>query len=205
VNGGYPSGLTRTLDLLATLDWSTPAEAHARASAIFASIDVRALLDDLGSGLARTVDVERSVEKTTHYKWFVAEDRAAGYQLWLHDYKPRTHRRQGHAAVAHNHRFWLTSLILRGGFTDNRFRRASVAGDGERTGIERIGSRRMQSGDTMVLEPDDIHALSELQDGTLSLIAQGHPVRNYSEVFEDGVVRRYPDLGAKLHELRHSL
>lgn len=145
------------------------------------------------------VDIERSVEKTTHYKWFLDEDPERRFQIWLHEYKPSSHRREGHATVAHNHRFWLTSLILRGGFTDTRYERKGEAA------ISPIESREMRGGDTMVLSPDEIHSLGELCDDTLSLIVQSKPVRSYSEVFEGGEVRRYRDLGAQLAELRSSL
>jgi predicted metal-dependent enzyme (double-stranded beta helix superfamily) len=189
---------------IASLDWEESAVAQREASSVFAAIDIPGLLGELKSGLDEVADVERSVEKTSHYKWFLAEATTKRFQVWLHEYKPSTHRREGHATVAHNHRFWLTSLILRGGFTDTRYER-SVESDPGSGSISPVDSRRMEAGDTMVLAPDEIHALSELRDGTLSLIVQGKPVRNFSEVFEGGEVRRYVDLGAKLADLRASL
>ena len=194
--------LNSAMERMARLDWEVPAEAHLATKSIFMSIDAGLLLARLKRHAGDIVDLDRSVEKTTHYKWFLAEDPNCQFQLWLHEYKPAELRRKGHATVAHNHRFWLSSLILRGGFTDNRYRR-----EPEGTGnlIAKLSSSRMTPGDTMVLAPDEIHSLSELCDGTISLIAQGMPVRSYSEVFEDGGVRRYPDLGAKLAELGASL
>jgi predicted metal-dependent enzyme (double-stranded beta helix superfamily) len=171
--------------------------------------DVRLALEAEGSDRALTglrcgldviVKSDRSVEKTTHYKWFLDEDPAGRFQIWLHEYKPKTHRREGHASVAHNHRFWLTSLILRGGFTDTRYERKR-----ESAAISPIESRRMEPGDTMVIDPGEIHSLSELEDGTLSLVVQSEPIRSYSEVFEDGEMRRYYDLEAKLTDLQASL
>lgn len=147
-------------------------------------------------------DLERSVEKTTHYKWFLGGGPGKGFELWLHEYKPRNLRRTGHATVAHNHRFWLTSLILSGGFTDTRY--ARISGDVEPL-IEPIAQRSMDPGSTMVIDPEEIHSLTALQDRTISLVVQSRPVRSYSEVFEDGEVRRYFDLEAKLAELRESL
>lgn len=189
---------------VATSEWSSPSSAQHRAASILAALDVRLLLSQLKQEMDDLVDTERSVEKTTHYKWFLDEDPERRFQIWLHEYKPSSHRREGHATVAHNHRFWLTSLILRGGFTDTRFARAGRAEDGS-SSISPIESRKMRSGDTMVLSPDEIHSLSELGDDTLSLIVQSRPVRSYSEVFEGGEVRRYRDLGAQLTELRSSL
>src|SRR5260221_1207762 len=189
---------------IGSLRWEDSPGAQRRSSSIFAAINVRRLLDELKSGLDDIADIDKSVEKTTHYKWLLGEDPSKRFQVWLHEYKPKTHRREGHASVAHNHRFWLTSLILRGGFTDTRYVR-SHKDDPESGSIQPIDSRRMRPGDTMVLAPEEIHALSELRDGTLSLIVQGRPVRSFSEVFENGEVRRYSDLGAKLTDLQASL
>ena len=193
-----------TIKMIASLNWGESSSAQREASAVLEGIELPPLLDEFKTRLDDLVDTERSVEKTTHYKWFLDEDPERRFQIWLHEYKPSSHRREGHATVAHNHRFWLTSLILRGGFTDTRYERAGRAED-DSSSISPIESRRMRSGDTMVLSPDEIHSLSELGDDTLSLIVQSRPVRSYSEVFEGGEVRRYRDLGAQLTELRSSL
>lgn len=200
----YTAQLDTAIGRIRSLDWRDSAAAQGQASSVFAAIDLPDLLAELKSGLDGAADVDKSVEKTTHYKWFLGEDPSKRFQVWLHEYKPETHRREGHATVAHNHRFWLTSLILRGGFTDTRYVRSEKCKP-ESGAISPIASRRMRTGDTMVLAPDEIHALSELRDGTLSLIVQGKPVRSFSEVFEDNKVRRYADLGAKLDDLKASL
>jgi len=197
-----PAELDTALRQIARLDWSELMLAQHAVEPLFGALDVGGLIDGLKPDLDEIVDVERSVEKTTHYKWFLGEGSSGRFQVWLHEYKPKTHRREGHATVAHNHRFWLTSLILRGGFTDTRYERTA---EGDRRLIAPIASRVMRTGDTMVLAPDEIHALGELQDGTLSLIVQSKPVRSFSEVFENGTVRRYADLDAKLADLRASL
>jgi len=202
MSGTRSNQLDIAMDRIAALDWEAPAAAHLDTTVIFSALDVPSLLSDRRDSLVGVIDVEKSVEKTTHYKWFVAEDANRRFQLWLHEYKPGALRREGHATVAHNHRFWLSSLIVRGGFTDHRFQRAT---DPSATSITKLSSSRLTAGDTMVIAPDEIHALSDLSDGTISLIAQGHPIRKYSEVFEGGAVRRYPDLDAKLAELRASL
>jgi predicted metal-dependent enzyme (double-stranded beta helix superfamily) len=190
------SHLAAVLGEVDTLDWETPPVAHRAVSSIFAAVDIEDLLTELRAGFTEIVDPRGSVEKTTHYKWLLGKgDPAERFEAWLHEYKPKTHRREGHASVPHNHRFWLTSLILKGGFTDTRFERSTDAGD---DGISVLQTRAMRPGDTMVIAPEEIHSLSELRDGTFSLIVQSQKVRSYSEVFEDGAVRRYYDLDAKL-------
>ena len=191
-----------TAEFLRSLDWRDRSAAHENAAAYLTDLAPESVLSDLRGDLER-IDLSRSVEKTTHYKWLLAAPPNEGFELWLHEYKPRELRRTGHATVPHNHRFWLTSLILRGGFTDTRYVRAP--GEPAGAAIEPVGNRSLRPGETMVIDPDEIHSLSGLEDGTLSLVVQSEPVRSYSEVFEDGQVRRYSDLEARLAGLRESL
>ena len=199
--GNEPSPLTSIRTVLAGLDWSDRASAHAHTAAAFAALGPEPIVADLAAALPAAIDVGRSVEKTTHYKWFLGGPADGSYELWLHEYKPRGMRREGHATVAHNHRFWLSSVLLRGGFTDSRFRRD----DSSPSLLERISDRRLEAGDTMVIDADEIHSLSDLEDGTITLIVQSAPIRSYSEVFEGGSRKVYFDLEAKLTDLGESL
>lgn len=187
---------------LGCLDWDERRSAHAEAELRFAQLGAEDAIARLRGALREEVDVGRSVEKTTHYKWFLGRGEGGCFELWLHEYKPARLRRAGHATVPHNHRFWLTSLILRGGFVDTRYARTAGGGDGQ---IEPVATRDLDPGETMVIDPEEIHSLSELREGTLSLVVQSRPVRSYSEVFEGGEVRRYSDLEAQLAGLRASL
>ncbi|HVY78474.1 MAG TPA: hypothetical protein VG898_08220 [Solirubrobacterales bacterium] len=198
------SQIDESIEQIGALDWSHLGEAHRDTAEIFDRLDPKRLLVELQLSLGEIVDPVRSVEKTTHYKWFVAADPRDRFKLWLHEYKPKELRREGHAVIPHNHRFWLSSLILRGGFTDSRYRR--VEQPPPRTDwIELEATRSMSVGSTMILAPEEIHALADVGDGTVSLIVESAPVRSYSEVFEGGSVRRYYDLEAKLVDFQRSL
>jgi hypothetical protein len=186
---------------LASIDWSDRAEAHARAADVFNTSGAERLIGDLRSDLPDAIDVSRSVEKTTHYKWFLGGPPDGSFELWLHEYKPRALRRDGHATVAHNHRFWLSSIVLRGGFTDTRYEVDETSA----SLLREIASRTLTPDETMILDADEIHSLSALEDGTITLVAQSAPIRPYSEVFEGGVKNVYFDLEAKLTDLRESL
>ena len=194
--------MNAVLEFLGELDWRDRAVSHAKAADRFARLQPVQFLAGLRDDLPASVNLERSVEKTTHYKWFLGGGTNREFELWLHEYKPRELRRTGHATVPHNHRFWLTSLILRGGFADTRYARCEPEGE---LPIEPIAERSLETGDTMVIDPEEIHSLSELRNGTISMVVQSKSIRSYSEVFEDGGVRRYSDLEAKLAELRESL
>ncbi len=193
--------LDEIADFLTGLDWADRCRSHERVANHWRGLEPAEVLTELHRILPAAIDVDRSVEKTTHYKWFVSGAVDQGFELWLHEYKPAALRRTGHATVPHNHRFWLTSLMLRGGFTDTRYARTEAAS----ALVEPVSNRSMEPGETIVINPEEIHSLSELQDGTVSMVVQSRPIRSYSEVFENGEVRRYSDLEAKLAEFRESL
>lgn len=176
---------------LADLDWDDRAGSHARAAELLpAEIPAGTAVADLLASLDRRAVVSRSVEKTTHFKWFLGGDDDR-FELWLHQYKPAAKRRVGHAVVAHNHRFWFTSMLLEGGFTSRTF-------DAERTSAGwDLRSKRDQelvAGATFIVDPDEIHALVAISDPAVSLLIQSKPIRSFSEVYEAGEKTRYYDL-----------
>jgi predicted metal-dependent enzyme (double-stranded beta helix superfamily) len=183
------TALDRLVASLRRCDWSDPAVGHLGAQRILASVDdPRPLL-----AAARDVDPQRteqdgSAEKTTHFKWFLAADPDRRFELWLNEYKPKALRRQGHAEVAHNHRFWFTSLVLAGGFQN-----AVYAPAADET-LQETGVLSLGAGDTFVVDPDAVHSLRALADGTVTLVVQSQPVRSFSDVYENGRKVRYYDL-----------
>lgn len=188
--------LARTL---ARLDWLEQPRAHRAAQRSFATIDDPGrLLAEIAADDPRRTEHDRSSEKTTHFKWFVAEDPDDRFSLWLNTYKPSTHRRTGHAEVAHNHRFWFTSLVLSGGFTH-----ATFTADGPTLTLS--NEITLRAGDSFIVDPAEIHALRDLQDETVTLIVQSRPVRAFSDVYEGGAVTRYHDLPSSRQALNEQL
>lgn len=174
---------------LSALDWSDPRCAHRGAQAVLATIeDPRPLLEPARNRNPQLAEVDRSAEKTTHFKWFLAADPHGRFALWLNEYKPATHRRVGHAETAHNHRFWFTSLLIGGGFVHAVF---DPCADGT---LKPQRTVPLRAGDTYVVEPTAVHTLREIADGTVTLIVQSAPVRSHSDVYENGTVTRYHDL-----------
>jgi predicted metal-dependent enzyme (double-stranded beta helix superfamily) len=196
------SGWESLLEQLDRLDWDDRAAAHAETRQILANVDPSNFLESLKGSPSDAIPARDAVEKTTHYKWLIGKGDEQRFELWLHEYKPSNLRRPGHATVPHNHRFWLTSLILRGGFSDTRYARFESQDEAL---VKPVTSRPLRPGETMVIDPDEIHSLSELEEGTLSMVVQSQPIRSYSEVFENGEVRRYSDLEAKRLALLESL
>jgi hypothetical protein len=134
-------------------------------------------------------------ETTTHYKWFVHYDEELRYRVWLHQYKPLGERAAGHAAVPHNHRYSLASVILDGGFTHHFFERSE---DGV---TEMIQERRSYlPGDVYSVDWQQLHMLSGLRDHTLTLVVESPAARHFSEAFygESGDPRLFYDF-VELH------
>ncbi|MDQ1463307.1 MAG: hypothetical protein QOC73_248 [Actinomycetota bacterium] len=185
---------------LEAIDWSVGIGPHQGVEALLRRLhrDRTALKERVRSwkpGGERRI----SRETSTHYKWFVHEDQDQRFTLWLHEYKPAGVRGTRHAVIPHNHRYWFSSLMLAGGFTSTSFR-ARVG----RPGVIPADRLSVAAGDVFTIPPDEIHALEAIEDGTLTLIVQGRPVRNYSEVYEPetGKTTRFYDMVARLPELQ---
>jgi hypothetical protein len=120
----------------------------------------------------------RCNDTSTHYKWFLHYDRYFHYRVWLHQYKSRGARRMGYAEVPHNHRYSLASVILDGGFAHRVFER-----NGARLREVTEARRNYQRGDVYIVRHDEIHRLSDLCDGTMTLVVETPLVRHFSEAF----------------------
>lgn len=186
--------ITQLMEELAALGWSDRAGAHRDAQHALMRVESpAALLESVRNVDPLARELDRSVEKTTHFKWFVASGPDRNFELWVHDYKPVEQRRTGHAVVAHNHRFWFTSLLLRGGFRSTRFELVSP----DSAELQETSALTLNAGDTYVVDPSEIHALTDIQEGTLTLLVQSNSVRSFSDVYENGRVTRYYDLAAQ--------
>jgi predicted metal-dependent enzyme (double-stranded beta helix superfamily) len=192
--------LDRLVASLRRCDWSDPALGHRDAQRVLASIkDPRPLLAAVREVDPQRTEQDGSAEKTTHFKWFLGADPDQRFELWLNEYKPKALRRPGHAEVAHNHRFWFTSLVLAGGFQNAVYLPA-----GDET-LQEAGVISLSAGDTFVVDPDAIHSLRALADSTVTLIVQSQPVRSFSDVYENGRKVRYYDLPGARREFNDRL
>lgn len=181
-----PSGSLRSLHAeLSALDWSTPAHAHAEAER---------LLHGLGEQPTQVVrEVEQWAaqlrlralqchETSSHLKWFVGAGASAEFILWLHQYKPAAARRGRHAEIAHNHRYWFSSVLLSGGFTEREYQ--PVFEHGRLASLELVGTARRQAGEAYTVPADKVHSLEAIDDGTLTLLVQGSVVTTFSRVYD---------------------
>jgi hypothetical protein len=123
---------------------------------------------------------------STHYKWLVHRDDDLRFTLWLHDYLPNEERGPGYAEVPHNHRYDVCSIVLNGGYT-------SVLYDASNA-LQVIEKPTLRSGDVLSLHHNEVHALTEICEGTLTLFIEGPTITRFSTAFyPDGRRRNFVD------------
>jgi hypothetical protein len=105
--------------------------------------------------------------------------------VWLHEYKPKASRSGGYAQSIHNHRYPMSVLLLTGGYSCGSFT-VQADPDGVHAEVRPIGAERLRGGNVYSMSPDEFHSVTEIRDGTVSLMVQGSPVRTTSVSVESG-------------------
>jgi hypothetical protein len=141
--------------------------------------------------------LNRSVEKATHYKWFLGGHRA-DYTVWLHQYRPAGifASSDRFAASIHNHRYPFVSRVLSGSLYVSTFEVSSL--DEARYSVSLVEEQALGVGDVMFLDSNDVHRIDRVLDDTTTIVVQGPPVRHYSTRFDlrSGYSERIYDLDA---------
>jgi predicted metal-dependent enzyme (double-stranded beta helix superfamily) len=113
--------------------------------------------------------------------------------VWIHEYKPATARRPGYADSVHDHRYSFCSAVVRGGYVHRIF---DVVGQAAPVlQVERV----LEAPHVYVLDADEVHSVTEMRDGTLSLVVQAPKRRGYSTEYVgvDGQPRRHYDFASR--------
>jgi hypothetical protein len=184
---------------LGSVRWTAGEVVHAQVERYLATVHshaavLRAELDRLSPEIFAGM-LLRSRETSTHYKWNLHAGDHEQFAVWLHEYKPAGQRAPGYAESVHNHRYGLTSLVLRGGYTHLRF--AVERDDHSSAGVRLIEKHacRLRPGSTYSLSADDFHSVADLVDGTVTVVVQHPAVRQYSTSVNTSdlrLVRHYP-------------
>jgi hypothetical protein len=139
---------------------------------------------------------DRSLERTTHFKWFLGS-RPDGYTVWLHEYKaPETFARAvDFAASVHNHRYGFCSRVLSGALHVSEF-----TADGPDEPIRLSATRTIRQGEIMFLGHEDVHRVDRVEPRTCTLLVQGPIARSFSTCYDmtSGRGRRVYDLQSRL-------
>ncbi|MEV0381734.1 hypothetical protein [Nonomuraea sp. NPDC050643] len=141
--------------------------------------------------------IDFSVERSTHYKWFLGRQ-PHGYTVWLHEYKPPEVFAYaiGFATSVHNHRYSFISRVISGALNVSAF----MAYLNDDHPLVLTGQSRIEQGQTMFLEHEDIHRIDHVDSHTYTVLIQGPPARDYSICYdpETGVSHRIYDLRSHL-------
>lgn len=198
----FPSSTVASelVEQLSSLDWSSEKVALATTRSILSTGEVPGKVIEQefavwkrNEGAASTELLSR--ETPTHWKWFVGGD-LHGPLLWIHEYKPSNTRRSGYAQSIHDHRYSFCSSIVHGGYVHRTFalqhHRKPTLRD----------ARTLVAPCIYVLDADDVHSISDIQDGTLTLIVQAPKRRGYStEYFTDGTApHRHYDFASRARQ-----
>ena len=187
--------------VIAQLPWSAdPDSARLSAYRLLAkessiSYDLAAWLTSLEPSQIDFI-IERSVERPSHYKWLLGGNRRS-YLVWLHQYKSPEEfaRADRFAASVHDHRLWFTSRVISGALHVTWY---GLEISGETAPLKILRRRRLSIGMVVQMNPEEIHKIDNVEDGTLSLVIQGPAERHFSTVFglSDGSMVRKYDLDA---------
>jgi hypothetical protein len=181
-------------------DWSCLTDSHRFLESLLENLNARRdwLRDEFKSHSCRErfSKALASREPSTHFKWLMFRDSNFRFEVWLHEYKSKELLKPGYAVVPHNHVYQFSSLILSGGFKHIsyevcRSREAESTFDALRVSGERVVSKNM----IYTLTADHIHSLSEIQEGTTTLVVNSASLKPFSEEFnlEDRrIIKHYP-------------
>jgi len=128
----------------------------------------------------RKVIYSRSVERTSHFKWFLGTN-SSGLIVWLHDYKPNqvAGAAGSFAGSIHNHRYSFVSRVLSGSLSVSDFAIQDQQGFPRLSGI-----RTIAAGLAYTLTADQIHRVDHTSPFTVTLVIQGPPEKPCSRVYD---------------------
>ena len=180
--------LRQFVESLRSINWSNVSIAHSNIERLLKDVyrDKESLYKEIESHDLREREYrgKKSYNLPTHLKWYLHRDLNKQFEIWIHEYKPEALRGRGYANVPHNHRYWFTSLLLRGSFTHKIYEVEGKQSDLLSFGsMQMIGHWPMSQGDVYTLDSDKIHSLTQIDDTTLTLIVSSRQIREYSEEF----------------------
>lgn len=152
--GADESQLTQELG-----DWSHRGSAAAIRYALYDWIASAISLDNLTAGARET---------STHYVWPLYSA-ATGHSVVINEFKGRTQLTSGYANTVHNHRYSFASLVLAGGYSHVRYQ-VETSWPGLADRIYETTRENVNECSLTMVNHEDFHQITELQDRTLTLL-----------------------------------
>jgi len=121
----------------------------------------------------------KSRETPSHFKWHLLTLHDGSANVWLHEYKPSSIRSGGYAQSVHNHRYPMSALVLAGGYCYTDYG-VKVGADKLHADVCVRGVHHISRGSIYSMKPSEYHSVTEILDGTVSLMIQGAPDRTFS-------------------------
>jgi predicted metal-dependent enzyme (double-stranded beta helix superfamily) len=110
---------------------------------------------------------KRIQETPTHFKWSLWESSNREFHVYVHQYKPPQNLQCGYALSVHNHRYWFTSLMLRGAFQHLRYEiPKDAAGEFDVSGARIVDEVAVKAGDVYQLSLGEVHSVRDIQEET---------------------------------------
>ena len=153
---------------------------------------IESLSDAIRDPAFRQGQIDSLRETTTHYVWAIAS--GVDIRICLNEYKPLSVRSDGYATSIHDHRYDFVSIILRGGFSHQKYDAHFERLDAIKEPLL-ISEIALSAGDLLVVRCDEFHRLSNIELDTLSLMVKLPPKKPYSTSFDvrtRAVTHHYP-------------
>jgi hypothetical protein len=173
LQGFDPGGLARLLDRLRSDTGCT------------------SLRRDLTAWLQGAVDLDRlsvmARETPTHFVWPLHRT-DVGFTVMINEFKSEASMGEGYSRILHNHRYSFASLMLVGGYTEQRsIVTFTETGDLDSCIDGEIND--LSEGDVATVDHADFHRLVRISDRTMTLLLKS-PAEKPESVSIDRVSRR---------------
>lgn len=145
-------------------------------------------------------------ETTTHFVWCLRSNWKHPVGLYLHEYKDPQEMRSGYADSVHDHRYDFASLILRGGYTENRYKiKESSPGGAVTASVESL--EQYGTGDINRVSAEVFHRIYDILPGSISFVIKLHAKKEVSTSIDlrTGEVRHHLPVESRTRSVARSL
>jgi hypothetical protein len=180
--------------------WSFVSELLLEESGLGSSFDIEAVQTHICAEKQLNGEY-RCIETPTHYRWNIV--RGDDCSIWIHEYKPSRLVFGRYADQVHDHGYSFTGVVLRGGYSNEKF---TIECDTEAGKIQTThyhGAIAVSKDESLSMKRGEIHRVTNIQDGTVTIVVKSRRYRSYSSVYhlDTGMITNVPSAGARMPNL----